>query len=459
MIFISFFLGFLLVTIIVCFFFYQSKVQNGSSTLPPGSLGWPVLGETLEFLGTARNGMPDKFTSLIGKQTAVSCGAEGNKFLFSNENKAVVIWWPTSLQNLFPSSIMASTSHDTKRMRKAFFKPESLSRCVGTMDDVTKQYLQMEWENRREVKVFPMVKNYTFSLACSLFTSIEDPIYISKLATDFNVVLKGIISFPLNFLGTHYYQAIRATDQLRKELRVLIEQRREALSERPSSPKHDLLWCMLKTADENGQLMTVNEVLDNMLALLMGGHDTTRCALTFLMKYLAEVPHVYDEIFKGKLFWNSLTKGPNELLTWEDMQKMRYSWATANEAMRLAPAVQGNFRKALSDFTYAGFHIPKGWTLYWSVNSTHMNPDYFLEPEKFDPSRFQGNGPTPFAFIPFGGGPRMCPGKEYARLEILMFLHNVVKKFKWESAFPNEMLKVDPLPTPAEGLPILLHPH
>ncbi|KAJ4954181.1 hypothetical protein NE237_031013 [Protea cynaroides] len=166
-------------------------------------------------------------------------------------------------------------------------------------------------------------------------------------------------------------------------------------------------------------------------------------------------------------------KGPNELLTWEDMQKMRYSWAAANEAMRLAPPMQGNFRKALSDFTYAGFHIPKGGMnlhiaykyvfeslhLYWSVNSTHMNPDYFLEPEKFDPSRFQGNGPTPYAFIPFGGGPRMCPGKEYARFEILVFLHNVVKKFKWETVFPNEMMKVDPLPTPAEGLPILLHPH
>ncbi|KAJ4950880.1 hypothetical protein NE237_027712 [Protea cynaroides] len=223
-------------------------------------------------------------TSLIGKPTAVFCGAEGNKFLFSNENKAVVTWSPSPLQNLFPSSIMASTGHDTKRMRKvftAFFKPESLSRCVGTMDVVTKQYLQTEWENRREVKVFPRVKNYTFSLACSLFTSIEDPIYISKLATEFNVVLKGIISFPLNFPGTRYYQAIRETDRLRKELRVLIEQRKDGLSKRPSSPKHDLFWCMLTTADENGQFMTVNEVLDNILALLMGGHDTTNCAINF----------------------------------------------------------------------------------------------------------------------------------------------------------------------------------
>ncbi|XP_042521271.1 beta-amyrin 28-monooxygenase-like [Macadamia integrifolia] len=479
--FISLFLGAILVAFVFYFFsYFRSKIRNGqqdNTSLPPGNLGWPLLGETLEFLRTARNGMPGKFitdrmqkhsthvfkTSLLGKPTAVFCGPEGNKFLFSNENKVVVTWWPTPIQNLFPSSIMASTGHDTKRMRKvfaAFFKPDSLQRCVGTMDAVTKLYLQSEWEGKGEVKVFPMVKYYTFSLACSLFTGIEDPEYISKLSTDFNILLKGIISFPLNFPGTRYNHAIRAANRLRKEFQVLIEQRRVDLSERSSSssPKHDLLWCMLTTTDENGQLMTEKEVLDNILGMLMGGHDTTSCALTFLMKYLAELPHVYDEIFKEQMEILT-TKEPNELLTWEDIHKMKHSWAAANEAMRLAPPVQGNFRKALSDFTYAGFHIPKGWTLYWSVNSTHMNPDYFQEPEKFNKSRFEGNGAAPYTFIPFGGGPRMCPGKEYAHLEILVFLHNVVKKFKWETVFPNEKFIVDPLPTPAEGLPILLHPH
>ena len=97
--------------------------------------------------------------------------------------------------------------------------------------------------------------------------------------------------------------------------------------------------------------------------------------------------------------------------------------------------------------------------LYWSANSTNKNPDYFQEPDIFDPSRFEGKGPAPHSFVPFGGGPRMCPGKEYARLEILVFMHNLVKRYKWEKILPDEKIIVDPLPIPAKGLPIRLFPH
>lgn len=97
--------------------------------------------------------------------------------------------------------------------------------------------------------------------------------------------------------------------------------------------------------------------------------------------------------------------------------------------------------------------------LYWSANSTHRNPECFPEPLKFDPTRFEGKGPAPYTFVPFGGGPRMCPGKEYARLEILVFMHNIVKRFKWKKLVAEEKIIVDPMPMPAKGLPILLYPY
>ena len=97
--------------------------------------------------------------------------------------------------------------------------------------------------------------------------------------------------------------------------------------------------------------------------------------------------------------------------------------------------------------------------LYWSTYPTHRNPEYFPEPEKFDPARFEGTGPAPYTYVPFGGGPRVCPGKEYARLLILVFMHHIVKRFKWEKVIPNEKTVVDPLPIPQHGLPVRLYPH
>ena len=97
--------------------------------------------------------------------------------------------------------------------------------------------------------------------------------------------------------------------------------------------------------------------------------------------------------------------------------------------------------------------------IYWSANSTHKNAEFFPEPMKFDPSRFEGSGPAPYTFVPFGGGPRMCPGKEYARLEILVFMHHLVKRFKWEKMIPDEKIVVTPMPEPEKGLPIRLFPH
>nr|POE86382.1 beta-amyrin 28-oxidase [Quercus suber] len=153
------------------------------------------------------------------------------------------------------------------------------------------------------------------------------------------------------------------------------------------------------------------------------------------------------------------SKAPGELLNWDDIQKMKYSWNVACEVLRLAPPLQGGFREVINEFIFNGFSIPTGWKLYWSANSTHKSAQYFPEPEKFDPSRFEGSGPAPYTFVPFGGGPRMCPGKEYARLEILVFMHNLVKRFKWEKVLPDEKIIVDPMPIPAKDLPIKLFPH
>ncbi|XP_030931835.1 beta-amyrin 28-monooxygenase-like [Quercus robur] len=463
-----------IVSISVVFLLYH-KSYASHPNLPRGKMGLPFIGESLEYLSTGRKGHPEKFiydrmakfssevfkTSIFGEPVVVMCNKAGNKFLYSNENKLVTAWWPSSVNKIFPSSLQTSSNEESKKMRKMlpnFMKPEALQRYIGIMDTIARRHFEAGWEGKQEVTVFPLAKNYTFWLACRLFLSIEDPKHVAKFADPFTVLASGILTIPIDLPGTPFNRAIKASKVIKKELRAIIKQRKIDLAENKASPTQDILSHMLLASDENGQFMTEMDIADKILGLLIGGHDTASAAVTFVVKYLAELPEIYNEVLKEQMEI-AKSKKPGELLNWDDIQKMRYSWNVACEVMRLAPPLQGAFREAINDFVFAGFSIPKGWKLYWSANSTHRNPEYFPEPEKFDPSRFEGNGPLPYSYVPFGGGPRMCPGKEYARLEILVFMHNVVKRFNWEKLIPDEKIIVNPMPIPAKGLPVRLIPH
>lgn len=399
-------------------------------------------------------------THLLGEQAAVFCGASGNKFLFSNENKLVQAWWPNSVNKIFPSSTQTSSKEEAIKMRKMlpnFMKPEALHRYVGIMDHIAQRHFASGWENHDQVVVFPLAKQYTFWLACRLFLSVEDPNDVAKFADPFDVLASGLISIPIDMPGTPFNRAIKASNSIRKELVAIIKQRKIDLGEGKASATQDILSHMLLTCDENGKFRGELDIADKILGLLIGGHDTASSACAFIVKYLAELPEIYERVYKEQMKITK-SKGPGELLNWEDIQKMKYSWNVACEVLRLVPPLQGAFREALSDFIFNGFSIPKGWKIYWSANSTHRSGEFFPEPEKFDPSRFEGSGPAPYTFVPFGGGPRMCPGKEYARLEILVFMHHIVKRFKWDKIIPDEKIVVNPMPIPAKGLPVRLYP-
>ncbi|MCL7050449.1 hypothetical protein MKW94_024225 [Papaver nudicaule] len=437
------------------FVYMVSSSKNKASNTPPGKTGWPIIGETLEYVNAGRKGVPENFvrermdkysrdifkTSLLCEATAVLCGPAGNKFLFSNENTLVQAWLPRTIDKIFPSpNTISAQSKDTRRIFPQFLKPEALRR---------------DWDNKKEVVVYPLAKNYTFGLACHLFLSIQDLSRIEELGKPFGCLMAGIFSLPLDLPGTAFNRGIKASKFIRNELLMIIKQRKIDLEEKKASPTQDILSYMLLAVDDDGNFLDEIDIANKILGLLIGGHDTASAAITFIVKYLAELPNVYDQVRIEQMEIAS-SKVTGELLNWDDIQKMKFSWNVACEVMRLAPPIQGTFREAIADFSFGGFSVPKGWKLYWSVYSTHKNPEYFPEPEKFDPTRFQGKGPAPYTYIPFGGGPRMCPGKEYARLEILVFMHHIVRRYKWEKILPDEKIVVDPITAPAQGLPVRL---
>jgi len=134
---------------------------------------------------------------------------------------------------------------------------------------------------------------------------------------------------------------------------------------------------------------------------------------------------------------------------------MRFTWRVALETLRMIPPIFGSFRRALEDIEVNGYVIPKGWQVFWASSVTHMDPGIFRDPDKFDPSRFEGQAP-PYSFVAFGGGQRLCAGIEFARVETLATMHHLVRRFRWRLCCKDNTFIRDPMPSPLHGLPIEL---
>ncbi|MED6180816.1 hypothetical protein PIB30_013899 [Stylosanthes scabra] len=356
-------------------------------------MGYPIMGETLEFLSTGWKGHPEKFvfdrtvkysseffkTSLLGEPTVVLGGAAGNKFLFSNENNLVRLWMPDNLHKLFPSSFHQTGSSNGEAAKKVrimlpqFIKPQALQRYVSIVHSIAQTHFSSLWEHHVQVAVYPLVKRYTLLLAYRLFVSIEDEKHVTKLAKHFKHMGSGLISLPIDFPGTNFNKAIRACKSIRKELIEIIRQRKVDLSEGNVSPSQDILSHMLFTSSNDNKNTSNDELLiaDQILGLLFGSYDTVSSTCTLIIKYLADFPHIYDRVYQEQMEIGK-SKSEGDLLNWNDINKMRYSWNVACEAMRMTPIAPGGFREAINDFTFNGFSIPKGWKVCNYIISIYL---------------------------------------------------------------------------------------
>ncbi|XP_044497497.1 beta-amyrin 28-monooxygenase-like [Mangifera indica] len=446
------------------------SLKTRHKNLPPGSFGLPFIGETIQFrhqekfvLDRMKKYSPDIFkTKILGDEVAVICGPDGHKFIFSNENKLFTPILPYSMQKiLFSNSPSSEIKKELKTVKTlpGFLKTEDLARCIGIMDSITQQQMRTFWEDHSEVKAFPLAKSLTLWIACRLFMGTDDPGIVARTVARLDDVKVGMFSAPLNFPGTNFHKACKAAAAIHGELLRIISEKKAAMA-RGALTTLDCLSHLILATDESRQRMSEVEIADRLLGLLVVGYGTVATVMTLFMKYVGERPDVYNQVLKEQQEIAACKK-PEELLNRDDIQKMKYSWYALCEVMRVKPAIQGTIiREVLTEFTYAGYTVPKGWKVYWNVNSTNKNPKYFPNPENFDPSRHDETSNLPlFTFVPFGGGPRMCPGKEYARLVTLTFVHNLVKRFRWEMVLPKERIVGDTMPFPEEGLPTRLYHH
>ncbi|KAJ6768138.1 CYTOCHROME P450 90A1 [Salix koriyanagi] len=136
-------------------------------------------------------------------------------------------------------------------------------------------------------------------------------------------------------------------------------------------------------------------------------------------------------------------KSEGAALEWSDYKSMAFTQCVVNETLRIANIIGGIFRRTMTDINVKGYTIPKGWKVFASFRGVHLDHEYFKDARTFNPWRWQNNSGAPCpanVFTPFGGGQRLCPGYELARVELSVFLHHLVNRFSWTPAEEDKLV-------------------
>ncbi|XP_037456192.1 cytochrome P450 716B1-like [Triticum dicoccoides] len=444
------------------------------ANLPPGSLGLPVIGQSLGLLRAMRGGdggsrwiqdRIDKYgpvskLSLFGTPTVLLAGPAANKFLFFSS--ALSTRQPRSVQRILgENSILGLHGADHGRVRGAlleFLKPDMLKMYVGRIDAEVRRHVEENWAGRGTVTVLPLMKRLTFDIISALLFGLERGAVRDALAGDFARMVEGMWAVPANLPFTAFSRSLKASGRARRVLAGITREKkaRRCQPEHRKAPSrsNDLITCLLGLTDGHGErLLSDEEIVDNAMVALIAGHDTSSILMTFMVRHLANddatlaaMVQEHEEIARSK--------GDGEALTWEDLTRMKFTWRVAQEILRIVPPLFGNFRRALEDVEFDGYLIPKGWQVFWTANVTHMDASIFHEPAKFDPSRFENQAAPPCSFVAFGAGPRLCPGMDFSRIETLVTMHHLVRQFRWKLCCKENTFVRDPMPSPLRGLPI-----
>jgi cytochrome P450 len=413
----------------------------------PGDMGWPLLGESLSFLSDfsspsgiysfmkirqERYGKVFK-TFVLGRFTVFMTGREASKILLTGKDGMVSLnLFYTGQQVLGPTSLLQTTGEEHKRIRRLIAEPlsiDSLKTYFNFINSLAVEILD-QWEGRK-VLVLDEASTFTLKVIGNMIMSLEPTgEEQEKFRANFKIISSSFASLPFKIPGTAFHHGLKARDRMYSMLDSIISRRRSG-QESSQDFLESLLMKHSKTGgdEENNDKLTDKQLKDNILTLLVAGHDTTTAALTWLIKFLEENPAALEQLREEHLRIKA-NREDGETLSWSEVNNMPYTAKVISETLRRATILPWFSRKAAQDFEIDGYQIKKGWSVNLDVVSIHHDPEVFTDPYKFDPSRFSVPMKS-FSYLGFGSGPRMCPGMSLAKLEICVFIHHLVCKYKW----------------------------
>ncbi len=312
-----------------------------------------------------------------------------------------------------------------RRMVQPSFHHKKLQGLYEIIVKTIEEFLH-SFPEAEQVDVYPFMHQLAFNIVVRSLFDIELSVsQMSDLNNVFNDLQKfymSDINLPIRRLLYPITREDRIHYRKSAKLRAVIQ---NIIRERRSDTKdyNDLLDLLLNARyEDTGQPMKEDQIIDEALILLFAGHETTATTLSWLLYQVASQKMVQEKI--------SISVQEADIY---DSIKNVYLQAVINESMRLRPAAWITDRIALEDDSFGEVAFPKNTIIMPFFYGVHRNKEYWNNPNAFIPERFideQGKIKKHSSFFPFGAGPRMCIGNNFAIAEISMFLHAFFKKYR-----------------------------
>jgi cytochrome P450 len=317
-----------------------------------------------------------------------------------------------------------------RRLMQPAFQHKRIESLIPLMAGVIRRKLE-RWEEGGLLEMNHQMMTFTLEIvAKTMFSLSVTDAQLAQFARSFDTALKHM-SLRMNTFFLPEWVPLpgrKACDEavlaLERLVHGIIEERRRS-GERPD----DLLTLLLDAQDEeSGEGMGDTQLRDEVVTTLFGGYEATADALTWTWYFLSRNPEVDSRVREEVA---SVLGGKEP--AFEDLGKLEYTSRVIQEVLRFYPSFWFSPRASYQDDVIGGHHVPGGSVLILSHYSTHHHPRLWEDPERFDPDRFlpeRSEGRPRNAYFPFGTGPRMCIGRHFANLEMLLVLAMTVQQWR-----------------------------
>jgi cytochrome P450 len=409
----------------------------------------------IAFLEESRRRYGDAFSvTFVGFETpmVLVSDPEAVRAIYSNPKNGMPPGRNVVLEPIMgPRSVLLLEGAEHLSRRKLMLPPfhgEHMRAYEATVTEAVRREID-SWGIGEAFPIHPRMQNVTLDVILRAVFGIEDAARFDRLRPLLKRVLADTASPILQLAGfatrnrTHGPWALfmRRVAELDEELLSLIRARRAdpALGEREDILS-SLLAARFEDAEEEG--MGDDEVRDQLMTLLLAGHETTATALAWSFDLLLRHP-------------DKLARLTTEI---RDGQGYEYLRATISEVLRLRPVVPIAGRRLAADLDVGELHLPAGTDVTPAIWLTHTRPDVYPEPYAFRPERFLDSAPDTYAWIPFGGGIRRCLGAAFAEFEMRIALTEILSRctLARDSAEAEHSTRRNITLSPRRGTPVQL---